>query len=209
MGALDPGKDYGLLQSLGNELDEFVEMYYSPCIAALFGTNIGSNPDVEPQYFLAYGWLTHDACAHLSCLADNMRWDRRLGGCTAGTITGTEITFGAEDDLDHCAKDDSPLYAGVVERCKHKEVELAVFQDKANDCWESAGTVPYYIMNHFCMPQLTGNVAEQILITELMHFLKVIIVRTYILQNIMMKDMPRFSCKLQYKLKTVHVHSYL
>merc|ERR1712238_520950 len=144
MGALDPGKDYGLLQSLGNELDEFVEMYYSPCIAALFGTNIGSNPDVEPQYFLAYGWLTHDACAHLSCLADNMRWDRRLGGCTAGTV-------------------------------------------------------PYYIMNHFCMPQLTGNVAEQILIdevvrvraacsahaasviTELMHFLKVIIVRTYIL----------------------------
>merc|ERR1712166_210917 len=67
--ALDPGKDYGLLQSLGNELDEFVEMYYSPCIAALFGTNIGSNPDVEPQYFLACGWLTHDACAHLSCVA--------------------------------------------------------------------------------------------------------------------------------------------
>ena len=71
--ALDPAKDYGLLKSLGNELDEFVEMYYSPCVAALFGTNIGSNPDVEPQYFLAYRWLTHDACAHLSCLADNMR----------------------------------------------------------------------------------------------------------------------------------------
>jgi len=162
--ALDPGKDYGLLQSLGNELDEFVEMYYSPCIAALFGTNIGSNPDVEPQYFLAYGWLTHDACAHLSCLADNMRWDRRVGGCTAGTITGSAIPYGADDtDVNHCAKDDNPLFSGE-ERCKHPEAELKVFQDKANGCWSD--TVPYYIMNHFCMPQLTGNLADPFLMGE-------------------------------------------
>merc|ERR1712238_584815 len=64
---------YHLLKQMDRELDEFVEMYYQPCIAALFGTNVGNNPDTEPQYFLAYGWLTHDACAHLSCLADNMR----------------------------------------------------------------------------------------------------------------------------------------
>lgn len=163
--ALDPAKDYGLLQSLGNELDEFVEMYYSPCIAALFGTNIGSNPDVEPQYFLAYGWLTHDACAHLSCLADNMRWDRRRGGCTAGTITGSAIEFGDNDSevIEHCAKDDNPLFSGE-EKCKHPEATLKEFQDKANDCW--TGVVPYYIMNHFCMPQLTGNVADPLLYDE-------------------------------------------
>ena len=163
--ALDPGKDYGLLQSLGNELDEFGEMYYSPCVAALFGTNIGSNPDVEPQYFLAYGWLTHDACAHLSCLADNMRWDRRVGGCTAGTITGSAIPFGDNDSevIEHCAKDDNPLFSGE-ERCKHPEAELKEFQEKANDCWN--GVVPYYIMNHFCMPQLSENQADPDLYTE-------------------------------------------
>merc|ERR1711957_11126 len=64
----------------GEELDEFVEMYYQPCIAALFGSNVGTSADVEPQYFLSYGWLTHTECTHLSCLADNMRWDRNAGG---------------------------------------------------------------------------------------------------------------------------------
>merc|ERR1711957_754609 len=66
--------------------------YYQPCIAALFGTNVGNNPDTEPQYFLAYGWLTHDACAHLSCLADNMLWNRRNGGCLPSGILGAPPT---------------------------------------------------------------------------------------------------------------------
>ena len=61
---------------------------YQPCIAALFGTNIGANPDTEPQYFLAYEWLTHNACGYFSCLADNMRWDCEKGGCIPSGITG-------------------------------------------------------------------------------------------------------------------------
>ena len=53
--ALDPLNNFSLLKAVGEELDEWVDMYYQPCLAALFGMNIGSNPDVEVQYFLAYG----------------------------------------------------------------------------------------------------------------------------------------------------------
>ena len=59
--ALDPLGDLSLISHMGNELDEFIDMYYRPCIAALFGTNVGSSPDVEAKYFMAYGWLTHEA----------------------------------------------------------------------------------------------------------------------------------------------------
>merc|ERR1712161_119023 len=175
--ALDPGKDYGLLKSLGNELDEFVEMYYSPCIAALFGTNIGSNPDVEPQYFLAYGWLTHDACAHLSCLADNMRWNRRNGGCLpsgilgappAGTygpdIANADSTYGpdsaasADAGDQFCAKGSNDNETG--ESCKHPESDFVDFQVEATRCWATSPSTPAYLMSHFCMPRLNGQIAD-------------------------------------------------
>merc|ERR1712166_1451592 len=64
--ALDPLNDYSMLTHVGQELDEFVEMYYQPCVAALFGMNVGTSPDTEPQYFMAYGWLSHSACTKLS-----------------------------------------------------------------------------------------------------------------------------------------------
>jgi len=158
--ALDPTQDYGLITALGKELDEFIEMYYSPCVAELFGSNVGSNPDVEPQYFMAYGWLTHDACAHLTCLADNMRWDRVLGGCTVGLMTGTVFaSTGTDATSVNCAKDNDET-STAPPKCKHPEVDLKAFQDKANDCWEIDSVVPYYLMEHFCMPQLTGEVDD-------------------------------------------------
>ena len=53
--ALDALNNFSLLKAVGEELDEWVDMYYQSYVAALFGLNIGSNPDVEIQYFLAYG----------------------------------------------------------------------------------------------------------------------------------------------------------
>ena len=44
-----------LIKNMGNELDEFINMYYEPCIAALFDTSVGSFPDVEAKYFMTYG----------------------------------------------------------------------------------------------------------------------------------------------------------
>jgi len=164
--ALDPTQDYGLITALGKELDEFIEMYYSPCVAELFGSNVGSNPDVEPQYFMAYGWLTHDACAHLTCLADNMRWDRVLGGCTVGLMTGTVFaSTGTDATSVNCAKDNDET-STAPPKCKHPESELKEFQDKANDCWAADAVVPYYLMEHFCMPQLTGEVDDSVIKAE-------------------------------------------
>ena len=71
--ALDPLNNFSFLKVVGEELDQWVDMCYQPCVVALFGMNIGYNPDVEAQYFLAYGWFFHKACMRLSCLADNMR----------------------------------------------------------------------------------------------------------------------------------------
>ena len=52
--ALDPLNNFSLLKAVGEELDQWVDMCQQPCVVALFGMNIGSNPDVEAQYFLAY-----------------------------------------------------------------------------------------------------------------------------------------------------------
>jgi len=54
--ALDPFGDYSLVKHMTKELDEYVDMYYSPCIASLFGSNVGQTSDVEPKYFLASPW---------------------------------------------------------------------------------------------------------------------------------------------------------
>merc|ERR1711957_922831 len=158
---LDPGTDYGLIRQMGREMDEFVEMYYQPCIAALFGTNIGANPDTEPQYFLAYGWLTHDACGYLSCLADNMRWDRSNGGCIPSGISG--ITNFADTDAaeDFCAKNSDDTDTQASETCKYLGSDLKVFGDQANNCWAAGGSTPSALMSHFCMPSLSGELADQ------------------------------------------------
>ena len=136
-------------------------MYYQPCIAALFGTNIGATPDTEPQYFLAYGWLTHDACGYLSCLADNMRWDRSNGGCIPSGISG--ITPFADTDVaeNFCAKKSDDTDEGPAETCKHTGSDLKAYGDQANNCWAAGGSTPSALMSHFCMPSLSGELADQ------------------------------------------------
>ena len=63
--SLDPLGDLSLIYYAGNELDDFINMYHQPCIAALFGTSVGSWPDVEAKIFMGYEWLTHEACSML------------------------------------------------------------------------------------------------------------------------------------------------
>ena len=69
---LDPLGDYGMIKHLASELDEFIEMYYSPCIPELFGTHQGSTPDVEPQYFMEYSWLTHGVYFKVSSMLNSI-----------------------------------------------------------------------------------------------------------------------------------------
>ena len=84
-------------------------MCYQPCVVALFGMNIGSNLDVEAQYFLVYGCLFHKACMRISCLSDNMRWDPKANDCSTRLLIGIdaqEYEVTTEDGLDaYCSKD--------------------------------------------------------------------------------------------------------
>ena len=152
---LDPLNDYSLIRHMSNELDEFIDMFYRPCIAALFGTNIGSSSDIEPKYFMAHGWLTHDACAKISCLADNMRWNRDGSGCIESLITGNTAPM-YEDYIDsECKKDDEDNSIVEFEVCKYKSNELIRFQTSTNTCWGTQ-IIPHYLIEHFCMPEITA-----------------------------------------------------
>jgi len=177
--SLDPLNNYSMLKHMGQELDEFVEMYYQPCVAELFGMNIGSSPDTEPQYFMAYAWLSHSACLKLSCLADNMRWDRDNGGCIPSLLVGRNApaygqgstanpnpwtTTGTNTVSTHCKKDNTKGDE-AYEFCKYKESDFTALQTAANTCWNGASgfTVanPAYLMSYYCMPSITGERATR------------------------------------------------
>ena len=159
--ALDPKGDYGLVKHLSRDLDEFIDMYYQPCVAALFGMNIGQSPGTDPQYFMAYPWYHHDECNHLSCLADNMRWDRETKGCIPSLMTGT----GSPDyNGTDCSYDDEKY--DESQKCKHSGADLQGYKDIADNCWDSETdpdknvVVPVFLMDHFCLPQITADIAD-------------------------------------------------
>lgn len=154
--ALDPFSDYSLITEMGKELDEFLEMYYQPCIAALFGANVGTSPDVEPMYFMAYGWLQHPECSKISCLADNMRWDRENGGCVASVITGGSPNTGT--DALNCKRND-------LDECEYSAVDLEKLQTATQTCW-GGQVAPTALMRSFCLPQLTSDVVSAALAAE-------------------------------------------
>ena len=158
--ALDPFKDYRLVKHMAQELDEFMEMFYQPCLAALFGTNIGRGSDTEPSYFMAYPWYTHSECSKLSCFGNSMRWDRRSGegGCIPSLISGsTAMSYDWNDS--NCAKsiekgDDS---------CKYDSEDLYNFHSDVVACWSEtlpAGRIDYF-MQQFCMPEITTKKISQ------------------------------------------------
>merc|ERR1711957_860114 len=162
-GALDPLGDFSLIRLMGQELDEYVEMYYEPCVAALFGLNIGTTNDVEAQYFMAYGWLTHAACSKLPCLADNMRWDRNEennAGCVASAIVGSRApSYMGRQGI--CAKK-------LDNTCKYNQMQNIQFELSAKECWTCEGNceggdeelVPLFFLNQFCMPVTNTHEVE-------------------------------------------------
>lgn len=157
--AIDPKGDYSFLKHVGNELDEWIEMFYSPCMAALFGTNVGSTPDVEANYFMAYPWYHHTECMYLTCLTSNMRWDRKSGGCQPGVLNGIKAvnyTDAAGDDA-KCSKDEDEN-DGDAEVCKHTQASLKTSQEGFLTCWKDhpIGSVSYFI-TYYCMPQVTAE----------------------------------------------------
>ena len=157
--AIDPFGDYSIVRHMASELDEFIEMFYSPCLQALFGSKVGKSSSTEPSYFMAYPWHTHEECSKLSCLASNMRWDRDNGGCIPSLLSGSSAKGYNETSTNankHCAKEVTD--AGTL-ACKHNSEALGEFHAKITRCWNAtlpSGSVNYFI-EHFCMPQVTAN----------------------------------------------------
>jgi hypothetical protein len=159
--AIDPTGDYKLVKHMGKELDEYMDMFYQPCLAALFGSNIGTNGDTEPIYFMAYPWHTHEECLHLSCFGNNMRWNRNLGGCEPGMISGTSAhAYNANEDS-KCSYADE---GGTDQVCKYDQTTLNDYHTDARSCWSSTSNMGSlsvaYLMSHFCMPDLNGDYIE-------------------------------------------------
>jgi hypothetical protein len=155
---IDPNGDYGVLKHFGQELDEWIEMFYSPCYGALYGMNIGTTPETEVSYLMTYPWHAHAECMRLTCISNNMRWDRDTGdGCVPGLSNGVDAEeYGTQST--NCATD--PYQNdGDEEVCKHDQTLLDDFQKEAQECWDSplpVSNVDYYLTN-YCLPDITGD----------------------------------------------------
>ena len=156
--AMDPYGDYGTIKSTAKELDEFIDMFYQPCMAAIYGSNVGNSPNTDVKYFMAYPWHSHQECSHLSCFANGMRWDRDAadGGCVPGVLAGVSAAaYGAESG--NCKKETNPV-TGDLE-CKHANTGLSDDQVKTTNCLggiSSVGRIDTFLDN-YCLPELTGD----------------------------------------------------
>ena len=156
--ALDPFNDYSIITHISKEIEEFIEMYYQPCLASLFGANIGTSSQTDAALFGAYPWYSHDACTKLSCLASNTRWDRKNGGCVSSIIVGVDSARYEEGDNELCKTDVDVGYEDTAE-CKYKTSDLQAYHSRVTSCWNqtfSSTSIAYY-MDHFCMPEISSG----------------------------------------------------
>ena len=161
--AVDPQSNYDIVKHVAQEVDEWVEMFYTKCFAAIYGTNIGSSPDVDVSYFMAYPWYSHDECMHLTCMSSTMRWDREFGGCVPSLLSGaTSQSYGtlsgttSQDDIDDefCARNEHDF---INDSCKYTRQGLAELRDHTISCWSRIPNLASidYILAHFCLPEVT------------------------------------------------------
>jgi hypothetical protein len=162
--ALDPFNDFSFVKHMGKELDEFLDMYIAPCMAAIFGSNIGNTPGTDNTYFMAYAWHQHDECTKLSCLGTSMRWNRDNpdGGCTTSLIAGS-ASENFDGDASKCSVDETG--AG----CKHDAQQMRDYYTTMTTCWDAVvptGRVDYF-MDNFCLPKVTIDVLDPTSINHL------------------------------------------
>ena len=94
-----------------------------------------------------------------------MRWDRKAGGggCTESLLVGyyaenyeEKVDGGGQDAL--CKKDNTNMAEQSEESCKYDQDYLFKVQSAHNKCF-ACGVSPAFILNEFCMPQLTEEIA--------------------------------------------------
>jgi len=158
--AIAPLNDNSLLEHMEDELDEFMDMFYQPCISALFGTDIGTSPDAEPHFFMASGWMSHDACSKLSCLAENMRWNRDGSGCIPSLIAGNNAPLHHSKNNNECKEYDMSDHRDGSEECKNEVSEFDQYENDVTGCWRNE-IVPAYLMDNFCEPQISDQQVDE------------------------------------------------
>ncbi len=161
--ALDPRGDLDIVSMVSSEVDEYMDMFYQPCLAALYGMNIGTSTDREPRFFAAKPWYNHEECKRKSCLEPNMVWDRVSGnGCVRGLL-GRQGSDGPIPDSsdefcskewdgatgeDYCKYTPDPEYFTQVDMCRES---LPQGRDGRGR------PIPLSmakLMDYFCMPNL-------------------------------------------------------
>merc|ERR1712160_132841 len=76
-------------------------------------------------------------------------------------ITGRTAPIYDDNDI-ACEKNDEVNPSDGSELCKYDTTDLQLYQTRLNDCWDRddpnpTSRVPYYMLEHFCMPEITGE----------------------------------------------------
>jgi hypothetical protein len=87
-----------------------------------------------------------------------MRWDRENGGCTPSLILGTDSGDYNQNGDSLCTK---TIDKYDNEHCKYDQEELTAYRVQTVDnCWSELPVSQVdYLVNHFCMPEITDEVA--------------------------------------------------
>lgn len=169
--ALDPTANLEILGMLRNENDEFFEMFYQPCLSALYGMYQGEDRLIDPKFIMAEPWYNLQECSQPSCLESDMAWDRKNGnGCVPGILgrQSAESPIPYETDA-HCAKmidADSG-----EERCKYSVEPSRNIVKQMDNCREKLPQGKdgrgrpvelslLYLMEYFCTPRVAMNRAQ-------------------------------------------------
>eukprot|EP00588_Corethron_pennatum_P005921 CAMPEP_0194288234 /NCGR_PEP_ID=MMETSP0169-20130528/36393_1 /TAXON_ID=218684 /ORGANISM="Corethron pennatum, Strain L29A3" /LENGTH=626 /DNA_ID=CAMNT_0039035173 /DNA_START=418 /DNA_END=2298 /DNA_ORIENTATION=- len=156
---LNPKDDMASVDLLNMELDEYVDMYYNPCMAALFGMNAdvvmnanAAGESDEPgeifDYFMMKQWNSHPECAYASCVVPTNSWNNREGGCGPSFGQNPVPTLPV---LEYCAKKFDSQEKEMV--CKRSATKWSEKLEKLDGCWKNS--TPFVLIERYCIPRLS------------------------------------------------------
>ena len=159
--ALDPFSDYSLVKEFGREIDEYMDMFYSPCVSQILGSSIITSGTTDAKYIMASTWDNYETCKHMTCLDENQRWDRAASGCAPSILSGQSLAKNYTTH-DFCAYDVDKSEA--VEACKYETTKLDEYHDEVMACWEellpATNNKVDDFLDYYCLPTLSETVVS-------------------------------------------------
>ena len=163
--ALDPAASLEILAMLSNENDEYFEMFYQPCLSALYGMDLGNDKLTDPKFIMAEPWYNLEECSCASCLESDMAWDRKTGkGCVPGLLDRQSADSPIPYDSDpYCAKMiDTETRR---ESCKYNYIPNRNIVMQMDNCRNAlpqgrdgrgrlVSLSMEYLLEYFCMPRV-------------------------------------------------------